>query len=149
MRSKRYILSALEKEAGGADLDTEANGLSIEHLFPQAADAGWEAFSERDQDTFVHRLGNLALLETTLNRDLANAPYADKRVALAASSAIITTRQVTETYDAWTPETLATRQGPDGTTSHRDLADRAVVLSLYYFGTIKYSPSTSFTRWIP
>jgi hypothetical protein len=105
----RYILSALEKEAGGADLDPVAAGLSIEHIFPQAADAGWDAFSERDQDTFVHRLGNLALLESALNRDLANAPYASKRPALAAS-AITTTRHLAATYDDWTPETLAARQ---------------------------------------
>ena len=104
-----YILSALETEGGGADLDLVAAGLSIEHIFPQAPDAGWEAFSERDQETFVHRLGNLALLETALNRDLANVPYASKRPALAAS-AITTTRQLAETYDDWTPETLAACQ---------------------------------------
>jgi len=105
----RYILSGLEKEAGGAELDPVAAGLSIEHIFPQAADAGWEAFSERDQETFVHRLGNLALLETALNRDLANAPYADKRPALIAS-AITPTRQLAEMVDDLTPETLALRQ---------------------------------------
>jgi len=105
----RYILSALEKEAGGADLASVAAGFSIKPIFPQAADAGWDAFSERDQDTFVHRLGNLALLETAFNRDLANAPYASKRPALAAS-AITTTRHLSDIYDDWTPETLAARQ---------------------------------------
>jgi hypothetical protein len=57
----------------------------------------------------VHRLGNQVLLETALNRDLANAPYADKRPALIAS-AITTTRQLAEMVDDWTPETLASRQ---------------------------------------
>ena len=105
----RYIFSALEKEVGGAELDPVAAGLSIEHIFPQAADAGWEAFSERDQVTFVYRLGNLALLETALNRDLANAPYASKRPALAAS-AITTSRLLAEMVDDWMPETLASQQ---------------------------------------
>ena len=57
----------------------------------------------------MHRLGNQVLLETALNRDLANAPYADKRPALIAS-AITTTRQLAEMVDDWTPETLASRQ---------------------------------------
>ncbi len=105
----RYILAALERDAGGADLDPAATGFNIEHIFPQAADAGWEAFSERDQEMFVDRLGNLALLEASRNQSLANAAYASKRPALA-SSAITTTRQLAECFESWTPETLAARQ---------------------------------------
>jgi hypothetical protein len=105
----RFILSALELEAGGSELDLVTPGISIEHIFPQAADAGWDAFSELDQEAFVDRLGNLALLEVALNRNLGNSPYPSKRSALAAS-AITTTRQLAETYEHWTPETLATRQ---------------------------------------
>jgi hypothetical protein len=63
----RHILAALEREAGGADLNPATPGFNIEHIFPQAADAGWQAFNERDQEVFVHRLGNLVLLETSRN----------------------------------------------------------------------------------
>jgi len=51
----------------------------------------------------------VAVIETEFNRDLANAPYTGKQPALAAS-AITTTRQLTKTYDDWSPETLAARQ---------------------------------------
>ncbi len=51
----------------------------------------------------------VAVIETAFNRDLANAPYTGKQPALAAS-AITPTRQLTETYDDWSPETLAARQ---------------------------------------
>ena len=105
----RYILAALERDAGGVDLDPAAPGFNIEHIFPQSADAGWEAFSERDQDAFVDRLGNLVLLESSSNRNLAYAPYASKQAVLNAST-FITTRQLAECFDSWTPETLAARQ---------------------------------------
>ena len=105
----RYILSALERDAGGVPIDPAAPGFSLEHLFPQSPDAGWEAFSERDQDSFIHRLGNLALLETSLNGDLANRSYAEKRPALQAS-AVTSTRQLAERYDTWTPDSLNDRQ---------------------------------------
>jgi hypothetical protein len=49
------------------------------------------------------------LLETSRNQSLANAAYASKRLALAAS-AITTTRQLAECFDSWTPETLAACQ---------------------------------------
>lgn len=73
----RYILAALERDAGGVEIDPTATGFNIEHISPQAPDAGWDAFSERDQEAFMHRLGDLVLLETSLNGDLANRPYAE------------------------------------------------------------------------
>ncbi len=128
----RYNLSALEKEAGGADLDPVAAGLSIEHIFPQAAVACSEAFSERDQESFVHCLCILAFLETAFKRDLANAPYIDKQPSLAASG-ITTTRQLAYTFDNWSPKTLAARQAHDSPPNHRDLAYYTVVLRVCFF----------------
>ena len=49
----------------------------------------WEICRERDQETFVHRLGNLVLLETSRNKSLANAAHANKRSALAASASTL------------------------------------------------------------
>ncbi len=95
------------------DLDTAAPCFNIQRIFPQASDAGWEAFGERDQETFVDRLGNLVLLETSPNQGLANAAYASKRPGLAAS-AITNTRQLAERFENWTPEALAVRQAQIG-----------------------------------
>lgn len=89
----RYIPAALESQSGGVDLDPAAPGFSIEHIFSQAPDAGWEPFNAHDQDTFVDRLGKLVLLETSSSkRNRANAPYATNQ-AVQSTGTFITTRQ--------------------------------------------------------
>lgn len=105
----RYILGKLEKQAGGIDFDPESADFSIEHVLPQAPGDGWEAFADRDLETFVYRLANMVMLERARNRDLANRPYAEKRPVLNASKLLLTRRLAEETDD-WTPERLVERQ---------------------------------------
>jgi hypothetical protein len=83
--------------------------LTIEHILPQSPQAGWEAFSDRDLEHFVYRLGNMALLEAGKNKAIENRPYADKRPVLQ-TSAIKLTRELAEENAEWTPERIGQRQ---------------------------------------
>lgn len=78
-RIVRYILSKLERQVGGIEFDQDSPTYTIEHILPQSPDAGWDAFSDRDIDSFIYRLGNMTMLESSRNKDAANKPFAQKR----------------------------------------------------------------------
>lgn len=105
----RYILCKLEKQAGGIDFDADSPVYTIEHVLPQSPDVGWDAFNDRDLETFVYRLGNMVMLEAGKNKDIGNRPYADKRPVLQ-QSALHLTRKLAEENTEWTPERLDARQ---------------------------------------
>jgi hypothetical protein len=108
-RIVRYILCALERRVHQVELDADAPLYTLEHVLPESPGAGWEVFPERDTETFVYRLANMVLLEAGRNRDIGNAPYAEKRPVLSAST-VAGTRAFAASHDDWTPETLARLQ---------------------------------------
>jgi Protein of unknown function DUF262/Protein of unknown function (DUF1524) len=108
-RIVRYILCALEYKLSQTDLDFESTAFNIEHILPENPAAGWEAFSENELEALTYRLGNLALLATGTNKDIGNAPFAQKHPAYAAST-FATTRKLAQENDDWNPERIAARQ---------------------------------------
>lgn len=105
----RYILCKLERQAGGIEFEADSPSYTIEHVLPRSPAAGWDAFSDRDLDTFIYRLGNMVMLEAGKNKDLGNRSYTEKRPVLQQSGLLLT-RQLAENHADWTPELLATRQ---------------------------------------
>ncbi len=105
----RYILRKLEKQIGGLDFDEDSPRYSIEHVLPQSPQAGWEAFSDLDLESFVYRLGNMVMLEKSFNQDLGNNPYSEKR-EIYKQSAFLLTQKLADDNEEWNPERLAARQ---------------------------------------
>ncbi len=108
-RIVRYILCLLEKQSDGRDYDFDSSSFTLEHVLPQNASAGWDAFSEEELEAMVFRLGNMTLLHDGQNRDLGNADYVAKRPVYAASSFALTRQLAAENSD-WTPERIGARQ---------------------------------------
>ena len=108
-RIVRYILCKLEKQAGGIDFDADSPSYTIEHVLPQSPEAGWNAFNDRDLESFVYRLANMAMLEAGKNKDIGNKSYAEKRPVLQQSSLHLTRKLVEENAD-WLPDRLVARQ---------------------------------------
>jgi Protein of unknown function DUF262/Protein of unknown function (DUF1524) len=108
-RIVRYILCNLERQAGGGDHDRDSATFTVEHILPQNPEAGWDQFSEIETDANIYRLGNMALLETSLNRDIGNASFAVKRPAFEQSM-FETTKKIAEDNDEWTPQRVVARQ---------------------------------------
>ena len=108
---------SLEQDISGRRVDEDyEDTFSIEHILPESPGNQWsEEFSESQIDELVYRIGNLTLLEPTLNRTVGNSPYLKKQTAYQASVYKLTQAISTE---EWTPNTLANRQ--------RQLAKRAV-----------------------
>ena len=115
----KYVLARLETDAGEHTVDPEA--VTVEHVLPENPAGEWaEVFPPDRWEAAVDRLGNLTLLERTLNREIGNAAYPTKRAAYE-SSAYALTRAITDMApEEWTPALLEERQ--------RRLAARAVRL---------------------
>jgi hypothetical protein len=75
----RYILCRLEKQESGRDFDFDSASYTIEHVLPQNPQIGWEAFGDRDLETFIYRMANMVMLEAGKNKEIANRSYHDKQ----------------------------------------------------------------------
>lgn len=107
----KYVLSRLESDRSGRACDPETDPGTIEHILPENPSQYWAAtFPERLWETSVYRLGNLTLLESSLNRRVANADYAEKVQAYAQSHYVLTRDVAEEAPEQWTPELLEKRQ---------------------------------------
>ncbi len=84
--------------------------VTIEHVLPRTADsASWgKAFESHLHNILLWRLGNLTLLEDTLNRSIGNKSFEEKRKVYSRSDYIIT-RKIVE-KDKWLPDSISERQ---------------------------------------
>ena len=83
----------------------------IEHVLPENPIDEWEeTFDHAHWDTWVYRLGNLTLLESTANRRVGNAAYLDKVSAYGESNYAISQGIPRTAPEVWTPEHLEARQ---------------------------------------
>lgn len=121
----RYFLIALEKaKQGGAEPEFVPNSneeqVNLEHVLPKRASAAdWGThFSADERREYVHRLGNLALLQKGPNGKIGNKPFSAKKPILSASGFELT-KQIGTQAD-WTKVTIASRQAT--------LADMAVAV---------------------
>ena len=107
----RYVLARLEGERSGRECDPETDPGTIEHILPENPTESWVTmFPERLWEGAVYRLGNLTLLELSLNRRVGNEDY-PRKVQVYGQSHYVLTRDVAETApERWTPELLEARQ---------------------------------------
>ena len=105
----RYILYSLEKDLpGGVERDFEDDLGTIEHILPENPSSKWDdAFSPDIQNLFIYRLGNLTLLEKTLNREAQNKSFDEKKDLYNQSEYVLTQGIQVEN---WTSESLMRRQ---------------------------------------
>lgn len=117
----KYMLARIEQDASFRACDPDTDPGTVEHILPENPLDSWrEDFASELWEPSVYRLGNLTLLESSANRRVGNAAYADKLAAYEQSVYAITRRIPEIAPDRWTPELLDARQ--------RHLAARAVHL---------------------
>jgi len=105
----RYILFEIEHQTSGQSLDFESATYNLEHVLPENPSEAWANIEESKQDRLIYRLGNMTPLETTINRDIGNQGYEQKRAAYSGSDFQIT-RGVAEHYDEWNEAKINARQ---------------------------------------
>lgn len=104
----KYLLAMLEKAHRAAEkmpaipLDWASTGVTIEHVLAESSGRSDDALA-----AVVNRLGNLALLEKKINRDLADKPFPEKKAEYAKSAFGLTAELASE--DDWTSENIQAR----------------------------------------
>lgn len=115
------MLARLETDAGKRAVDPDTDPGTVEHVLPQNPAGEWADVFQPDRwEAAVDRLGNLTLIERTLNRNVGNAAYPAKRTAYESSAYALTREVAGLAPEEWTPALLEERQ--------RRLAARAVRL---------------------
>ncbi len=90
---------------------------TIEHVLPQnpRPDSEWrQIWTEEERDDWLHRLGNLVLLDRTKNPEASNYDFQTKKEKYFRSSrkgiALYASAVDVMNYDEWTPATVMARQ---------------------------------------
>ncbi|MFI9393705.1 DUF262 domain-containing protein [Streptomyces bauhiniae] len=115
----RYYLGSLERTHKNEDQpefipNDNPTEVNLEHVYPQnAANGDWAEFitvsgNQEDADSWIYRLGNMVLLQASVNSTLGNKPFKEKAEVLKTSKFALT-REVGERAD-WTPEAIQSRQ---------------------------------------
>ena len=105
----KYILARVEEYKYHHDIDVDGDIYTVEHILPESADEEWGEFSNEEVSRSIERLGNLTLLEKSLNKDADTKPYTEKKSLYTQSSSLLT-KAIAERYDVWNEENLNTRQ---------------------------------------
>lgn len=110
----RYILRALElKERGESEpelvVNDDVDAVNLEHILPKNARLeDWPSFNEDEQRSYVHRIGNMALLQKGPNGRIGNKAWGIKKPVLSSSSLRITNAAGAESD--WTMAVINQRQ---------------------------------------
>ena len=105
----RYILFEIERRVSDHVYDYTNDKYSIEHILPENPGDRWPSFTDEQYDRCVFRIGNMTLLETSVNRDIGNKSYEEKRGIFDQSCFKITKRVAAE-HAEWTPDRIVSRQ---------------------------------------
>jgi len=110
----RYILNRLNAHLSATGAEGGHAALSatdLEHILPKRFQRNWQV-ARKDfpggPEKYVHRLGNMTLLTSNLNRELGNQPFEVKREAFAQEALEITRVIAGEPH--WTAEAIGRRQ---------------------------------------
>ncbi len=92
----KYLLAMIERAAAikagttPTPIEWSSTSFNIEHVYPES-----KGSADPDLAELVHTLGNLALLEKKLNRDLGDKPLQTKKAAYAGSNLSLTSELAT------------------------------------------------------
>jgi Protein of unknown function DUF262/Protein of unknown function (DUF1524) len=106
----RYILSHIEQKLSGFDIESSTVH-NIEHVFPQNPSVSWGDIPHNQpnqRDHFLYRLGNLTLLEASLNYQIGNGNFEQKKIGYA-KSALKINQQLAE-FPEWDTRSILRRQ---------------------------------------
>lgn len=108
-RVVRYILFEIEKHISTNAYDFESDSYNLEHVMPESIQEGWDNIEDRDHDQFVYRLGNMTILNKSVNRDLGNSDFETKKEKYLESEFSLTQRVANENSE-WSTERIAEHQ---------------------------------------
>jgi uncharacterized protein with ParB-like and HNH nuclease domain len=105
----RYLLLKLDLLVGNLNNKLQFNKAfaSVEHIMPQKAENTHWNVSEDTHKEWLHRLGNIVLVDKKKNASLSNSPFADKKYKYSTYiEGRANTNHVFITYQHWDEVTL-------------------------------------------
>jgi hypothetical protein len=109
----RYFLRELDMVASGnrrpqIEISRDPRAANLEHIMPQNPGADWSSIDSDILRSYFNRLGNLALLDTRVNRSVGNASFTDKLEHYGRSPFRLT--QMISQSSSWGPAEIESRQ---------------------------------------
>lgn len=91
----QYVLKRVEYEK--QNYNVELQDISLEHIYPEKFDEYWGKIDGK----YIQNLGNLVLLDKSINSNIGNKKYSDKQKTILEKSTLITTKEVFENNKNW------------------------------------------------
>jgi uncharacterized protein with ParB-like and HNH nuclease domain len=109
----RYYLRTLEQVSKGEkepweSPNEDANDINLEHILPRNPKANWPAFSQDQADAHLKRLGNMALIQKSKNKELGNGTFAEKKKVFLGAQ--FETTKMVASFEDWNPDNVLARQ---------------------------------------
>lgn len=106
-KKARYVLARLAEH--GQHINIDETELTVEHILPLNPGEEWSNTFGDNWHLFRQRIGNMALVEKGMNKDLGQRPFPEKRKILLQSTYAI--NKNIDNYDEWISQTIESRQG--------------------------------------
>ncbi|BAZ25172.1 hypothetical protein NIES4073_60760 [Kalymmatonema gypsitolerans NIES-4073] len=112
-RLARYILSEINRHYMGSKeliANPNATELNLEHILPQTPRGRWLVeLPKTDYIQYIYRLGNMTLLDSSINRKVGNTSFKDKCATAFSTSKLEITKEIVN-YPVWSPKEIEERQ---------------------------------------
>jgi serine/threonine protein kinase len=100
----QYVLNKIElKKQNG---NVELLNMSIEHIYPENPNKDWT----RLQNIFARDIGNLVLLDSSLNSKIGDKSYIKKKKIIMEESTILSTKEVFDNNEEWKENNIKKRK---------------------------------------
>jgi len=125
-RKVRYLLSAIEEydQGGTKQVASDTRRVNLEHVLPRNPPGEWKAtidsIGKDDLDDYIYRLGNLALVSSSVNRAAGSKGFEHKKGLLFSKEGSFNFTKMIAAYPAWLKGDIEDRQ--------KKLAERAVMV---------------------
>ncbi len=105
----KYILSKLEIQFGGIELELTNKNLTIEHILPENPNDEWASeFQNVDIQDYIFRIGNLTLLESAKNKYADRKAFEEKQAIFVTSNFKLSNEATN--YSTWNVSSISNRQ---------------------------------------
>lgn len=105
----KYIFGSIERKIFTNDIPYDSDIYTIEHILPENPNSDWDQFSDEEINRSIFRIGNLTLLEKSLNRDVENSSFEIKKQYLIKSNSRLT-QKLCQENETWTENKIISRQ---------------------------------------
>ena len=112
----RYLLSTIEEyEQGGVKkVSDDTRRVNIEHVLPRNPTGEWkdtiDSIGKDNLEDYIYRLGNIALVSSSVNRAVGSKGFEDKKVLLFSKEESFSFTKIIAEYSSWLKNDIEDRQ---------------------------------------